>query len=59
MFGPVVCARWPDARPRRVRAIMREAPEDAVTGAVIFNREKFREAILYVARESEDDIRFG
>lgn len=38
---------------------MREAPEDAVTGAVIFNCEKFREAILYVARESEDDIRFG
>ena len=33
--------------------------EGTVTDAVVFNRQKFREALLYVARESEDDIRFG
>ena len=27
--------------------------------AVVFNRSKFRELLLYVAAESEDDIRFG
>ena len=30
-----------------------------MTDAVVFNRQKFRAALLYVARESKDDIRFG
>ena len=44
----------------RLTAIMDSSRlEELVANVVVFDRQKFRELLLHVAAESEDDVRFG